>query len=79
MKTIEELNKKLEEIGIEPIETRKGKKIFVVINDVGSDIGNEFWGAFESREEALKEAENCLYRYSIEESVVYFSEESYEV
>jgi hypothetical protein len=76
MKTIEDLNKKLEELGIEPLDMRPKIILFVVINDYGSDIGNELWGVFETEEEAKNAAENAnLCRYKIERECVKISKD----
>ena len=63
------VNEALESAGQEPIDTRPIRKLYAVINEVGSDIGDELWGIFESREEADKAATRSfgVYRYHIEE------------
>ena len=74
-KTIASINEQLEELGLPKYDIRPEISLFAVINHVGSDIGNEYWGAFESREEAIEAAEKHLYNYSIEADTIRISED----
>lgn len=68
--SIETLNKAFRELGIDyQHDTRKIITTYVVINEVGSDIGDEVWGVYDTREEAEIDGK-VLYRSRIEEHIM---------
>ena len=64
---IADLNKQFQELGIDyTFDTREKIPAFVLINEVGFDIGDEVYGVYDNREEAEKDGER-LYNWRIEE------------
>ena len=64
---IEDLNKQFQELGIDyTFDTREEIVTYVLINEVGSDVGDEVYGVYDNRKEA-EEVGGRLYSWRIEE------------
>ena len=73
---IEQMNAKVAELGIDArIETRPSMRVYVLIHEVGSDIGDEVFAVFDNIKEAEECASRCnLYRWRVEDFKMTYSE-----
>ena len=61
------LNKQFQELGLDyKFDTREKMIVYVVIHEVGMDVGDEVWDTFSTKEEAEERAEKCLHSWRVE-------------
>ena len=70
------LDKQLKELGIDPVETRPTKIVYVVTYSLHPGVEREIYGAYDEYYEAMEKAKRAyLPRYDIEEKEVYYDKE----